>query len=187
MKRQGYSFVILKATEGTGYTDSKFYTYYKYARNAGLSVHAYHMTGNSTTAPAQHIAEAKHFYQVLAQTKASTGYAFTGYAFEDIEPTGTNSMTTTWWANADPACAGYFLNEMQALGQAKVGIYAGYFNWKSYLEGHTDTWPGNTKIWLARYNTTLGTNADVWQYTETGTIDGITGHFDLDISYDPDF
>ncbi|MDL5042398.1 glycoside hydrolase family 25 protein [Heyndrickxia coagulans] len=187
MKRQGYSFVILKATEGTGYTDSKFYTYYKYARNAGLSVHAYHMIGNSTTAPAQHIAEAKHFYQVLAQTKASTGYAFTGYAFEDIEPTGTNSMTTTWWANAAPACAGYFLNEMQALGQAKVGIYAGYFNWKSYLEGHTDTWPGNTKIWLARYNTTLGTNADVWQYTETGTIDGITGHFDLDISYDPDF
>ncbi|MGG3773159.1 GH25 family lysozyme [Heyndrickxia faecalis] len=187
MKRQGYSFVILKATEGTGYTDSKFYTYYKYARNAGLSVHAYHMIGNSTTAPAQHIAEAKHFYQVLAQTKASTGYAFTGYAFEDIEPTGTNSITTTWWANAAPACAGYFLNEMQALGQAKVGIYAGYFNWKSYLEGHTDTWPGNTKIWLARYNTTLGTNADVWQYTETGTIDGITGHFDLDISYDPDF
>ncbi|MGG3764975.1 glycoside hydrolase family 25 protein, partial [Heyndrickxia coagulans] len=187
MKRQGYSFVILKATEGTGYTDSKFYTYYKYARNAGLSVHAYHMIGNSTTDPAQHIAEAKHFYQVLAQTKASTGYAFTGYAFEDIEPTGTNSMTTTWWANAAPACAGYFLNEMQALGQAKVGIYTGYFNWKSYLEGHTDTWPGNTKIWLARYNTTLGTNADVWQYTETGTIDGITGHFDLDISYDPDF
>ncbi|MGG3707206.1 glycoside hydrolase family 25 protein [Heyndrickxia coagulans] len=187
MKRQGYSFVILKATEGTGYTDSKFYTYYKYARNAGLSVHAYHMIGNSTTDPAQHIAEAKHFYQVLAQTKASTGYAFTGYAFEDIEPTGTNSITTTWWANAAPACAGYFLNEMQALGQAKVGIYAGYFNWNSYLEGHTDTWPGNTKIWLARYNTTLGTNADVWQYTETGTIDGITGHFDLDISYDPDF
>lgn len=187
MKSQGYNFVILKATEGSGYTDSKFYTYYKYARNAGLSVHAYHMIGNSTTTSAQHIAEAKHFYQVLAQTKAKTGYAFTGYAFEDIEPTGTNSITTTWWANAAPACAGYFLNEMQTLGQAKVGIYAGYFNWKSYLEGHTDSWPGNTKIWLARYNITLGTNADVWQYTETGTIDGITGHFDLDISYDPDF
>lgn len=187
MKSQGYNFVILKATEGSGYTDSKFYTYYKYARNAGLSVHAYHMIGNSTTTSAQHIAEAKYFYQVLAQTKAKTGYAFTGYAFEDIEPTGTNSITTTWWANAAPACAGYFLNEMQTLGQAKVGIYAGYFNWKSYLEGHTDSWPGNTKIWLARYNITLGTNADVWQYTETGTIDGITGHFDLDISYDPDF
>ncbi|WP_346222303.1 glycoside hydrolase family 25 protein [Heyndrickxia faecalis] len=187
MKSQGYNFVILKATEGSGYTDSKFYTYYKYARNAGLSVHAYHMIGNSTTTSAQHIAEAKHFYQVLAQTKAKTGYAFTGYAFEDIEPTGTNSITTTWWANAAPACAGYFLNEMQTLGQAKVGIYAGYFNWKSYLEGHTDSWPSNTKIWLARYNITLGTNADVWQYTETGTIDGITGHFDLDISYDPDF
>ncbi|KGT37759.1 glycoside hydrolase family 25 protein [Weizmannia sp. CD-2023] len=187
MKSQGYNFVILKATEGSGYTDSKFYTYYKYARNAGLSVHAYHMIGNSTTTSAQHIAEAKHFYQVLAQTKAKTGYAFTGYAFEDIEPTGTNSITTTWWANAAPACAGYFLNEMQTLGQTKVGIYAGYFNWKSYLEGHTDSWPSNTKIWLARYNITLGTNADVWQYTETGTIDGITGHFDLDISYDPDF
>ncbi|WP_348658037.1 glycoside hydrolase family 25 protein [Heyndrickxia faecalis] len=187
MKSQGYNFIILKATEGSGYTDSKFYTYYKYARNAGLSVHAYHMIGNSTTTSAQHIAEAKHFYQVLAQAKAKTGYAFTGYAFEDIEPTGTNSITTTWWANAAPACAGYFLNEMQTLGQAKVGIYAGYFNWKSYLEGHTDSWPSNTKIWLARYNITLGTNADVWQYTETGTIDGITGHFDLDISYDPDF
>lgn len=187
MKSQGYNFIILKATEGSGYTDSKFYTYYKYARNAGLSVHAYHMIGNSTTTSAQHIAEAKRFYQVLAQAKAKTGYAFTGYAFEDIEPTGTNSITTTWWANAAPACAGYFLNEMQTLGQAKVGIYAGYFNWKSYLEGHTDSWPSNTKIWLARYNITLGTNADVWQYTETGTIDGITGHFDLDISYDPDF
>jgi len=187
MKSEGYSFVIIKATEGTTYTDPEFYTYYKYARNAGLSVHAYHMIGNSTTTASQHIAEAKHFYNVLSQTKAKTGYVFTGYAFEDVEETTSNGITATWWKNSAPVCIGYFLNEMKTLGQTKVGLYADYYDWTTYLENNTGFWPSDTKIWLARYNVTLGTEADVWQYTSTGTIDGIDGYVDLDISYDSDF
>jgi GH25 family lysozyme M1 (1,4-beta-N-acetylmuramidase) len=151
-----------------------------------LSVDAYHMIGNSTTTAAQQIAEAKQFYDVLSQTQAKTGYTFTGYAFEDVEQTSSNGITTNWWANYSPACVGDFLNEMQTLGQNRVGIYAADWYWLTYLENNTSTWPSNTKIWLARYNTTLGTNADVWQYTSTGTIDGISGYVDLDISYDSD-
>ncbi|MDR7001873.1 glycoside hydrolase family 25 protein [Neobacillus niacini] len=187
LKSEGYSFVIIKASEGTTYIDPQFYTYYKYARNAGLSVHAYHMIGNSTTTAAQHMAEAEHFYDVLSQTKEKTGYTFTGYAFEDVENTSSNGMTTTWWENYAPSCVGYFLNEMLGLGQTKVGIYASYWYWTTYLDNNTGTWPSNTKIWLAHYNTTLGTNANIWQYTSTGTIDGISGYVDLDISYDSDF
>lgn len=186
LKSEGYSFVILKATEGTTYTDPQFYTYYTYARNAGLSVDAYHMIENSTTTAAKHVAEAQHFYNVLSQTQAKTGYPFSGYAFEDVETTSSNGITTTWWKNYAPACVGNFLNELQTLGQTKVGIYAPYYYWTTYLDNNTKTWPSTTKIWLARYNTTLGTNADVWQYTSTGTIDGISGSVDLDISYDSD-
>ncbi|WEG13289.1 glycoside hydrolase family 25 protein [Pullulanibacillus sp. KACC 23026] len=187
LKSDGYSFVIIKATEGTTYTDPQFYTYYKYARNAGLSVHAYHMIGNSAATADQQIAEAEHFNDVLSQTQAQTGYAFTGYAFEDVEQTPTNGIDSDWWENDSPACVSSFLNELQALGQTKVGVYAAYWYWTTYLENNTNTWPSDTKIWLARYNTTLGMNADIWQYTSTGTIDGISGNIDLDVSYDSNF
>ncbi|CAM3178766.1 glycoside hydrolase family 25 protein [Sporolactobacillus spathodeae] len=185
LRSAGYSFVILKASEGTTYTDPTFYTYYKYAKNAGLSVHAYHVIGNSSTSSATPRAEAAHFASVLSQTKAETGYTFDGYAFEDVEATKSNGITTAWWENNAVSSISYFLNELTSSGQAKIGVYSNYSSWTSYLQNHTSTWPTATKIWLARYNETLGTNADIWQYTSTGTIDGFdtSGSLDIDIGY----
>ena len=44
------------------------------------------------------------------------------------------------------------------------------------------------KIWLAHYvpegqNTTYQGSYDIWQYTDSGTINGINGGTDLDIIY----
>lgn len=37
--------------------------------------------------------------------------------------------------------------------------------------------------WVAQYNTTLDTYADMWQYTSTGTVPGISGNCDMNICY----
>ena len=41
------------------------------------------------------------------------------------------------------------------------------------------------KIWLAQYNTapTYSGKIDLWQYTSKGSVAGISGHTDLNLSY----
>lgn len=52
-KREGISFVFLKATEGSGFVDSEFATNLAEARRAGLHVAAYHYVKGNVSASAQ--------------------------------------------------------------------------------------------------------------------------------------
>ncbi len=61
------------------------------------------------------------------------------------------------------------------------GMYANLHWWLNYLGG-LDRF---TK-WIAQYNSTLdfvGTNKDMWQYSSTGRINGISGNVDLNECY----
>ena len=68
-----------------------------------------------------------------------------------------------------------FLNTIEAAGY-KGMIYGSKF----YLENFWDNTYNN--IWLAHYvNKTSFTNYSIWQFSNTGVIDGINGDVDLDI------
>lgn len=61
------------------------------------------------------------------------------------------------------------------------GIYANLNWWNNYLVGLDEF----TK-WVAQYNTTnhyKGSNMDMWQFTDSGRIDGISGNVDLNECY----
>ena len=61
------------------------------------------------------------------------------------------------------------------------GVYANLNWWNNYLTG-LDRF---TK-WVAQYNTQChykGSNLDMWQYTSTGKIDGISGNVDMNECY----
>jgi GH25 family lysozyme M1 (1,4-beta-N-acetylmuramidase) len=99
----------------------------------------------------------------------------------------------------------YFLAKVRALAAAsatnprprvKTGVYVAHHLYTRFnLNLSTDT--GNSKtpdfIWIPRYGTNDGSlegsklpdySTDVWQYTSTGTIPGISGAVDMNAIYD---
>lgn len=66
------------------------------------------------------------------------------------------------------------------------GFHAGVYASKSWFENNVDaTQFQDYYIWLAQYSrqTTYGGHYDLWQYTSSGTINGITTRVDLDMCY----
>ena len=99
------------------------------------------------------------------------------FLYLDLERNGATDYTR---AQADAAILGY-IDEMHIYGNAeKLRLYFNY----NYLKNIIDPAWYDFKIWLARYNATMGdtfgANVVLWQYTHTGTVAGIKG--DVDIS-----
>lgn len=62
------------------------------------------------------------------------------------------------------------------------GIYANLYWWRTKL---TDPFFNNYSRWIASYNDELDYDGeyDIWQYSQTGFVEGIEGNVDLDIGY----
>ncbi len=75
-----------------------------------------------------------------------------------------------------------FCNTVQNSGFS-AGVYANKYWLTTYLK--TDTLPGNISIWCAQYNTkcTYKGRYDIWQYSSKGSVPGIQGNVDMNISY----
>lgn len=61
-----------------------------------------------------------------------------------------------------------------------VGVYANLNWWNTKL--NSERLEAYAK-WVARYNSTLGYDAGMWQYTSSGTIDGINAYVDMNYCY----
>ena len=74
-----------------------------------------------------------------------------------------------------------FCNIIENAGYT-YGTYANKNWFDSYL---TDPWYDKKIKWLAQYNSTVTYKGryDIWQYTSSGTFDGLNGKFDLNRSY----
>lgn len=64
----------------------------------------------------------------------------------------------------------------------QAGVYANYNWWTNYL---TDPAYDQWSRWIARYASATGYDKDydMWQYSETGSVPGISGNVDLDYWY----
>lgn len=172
VKASGIDFVILKAggsDKGT-YTDGFFEKNYKAAKEAGLHVGAYYFVGNTCTTKNAGIANANQFLAIIKDK------AFEYPVFLDIETT-----PTTKRAGATEAAIA-FCETMEEAGYY-CGIYA------SDVSGFVDRLD-QTKLdkfdkWVARYGTEPKkvSNYGMWQYSESGKVNGISGNVDLDYSY----
>ncbi|MGF2618692.1 glycoside hydrolase family 25 protein [Bacillus cereus] len=68
-----------------------------------------------------------------------------------------------------------FIDELRKLGAKKVGLYVGHHTYEQF-EAHTIL---ADFVWIPRYGGNKpGYPCDIWQYTETGNVDGI-GKCDL--------
>lgn len=67
------------------------------------------------------------------------------------------------------------------------GRTAGVYSYHDWLSKYVDmnTLPGNVSVWVAQFSDTLAYKGryDIWQYTSKGSIPGISGRVDMNISY----
>lgn len=117
------------------------------------------------TSEAQARSEAEHVLRLVK------GYKLSYPIYLDLEQDGTQSGAT--------ACAQIFGDIIEAAGY-QCGIYANKNWWTNYLVGLERY----TK-WVAQYNSqcTYGGFYDMWQYTSSGSVPGISGNVDMNHCY----
>ncbi len=177
IKAQGVDFVILKAGSTKSGIEPTFLMDYEGARAAGLEVGAYFYTYSTTVAGITHDAE-----MLLLWLE---GKQFEYPIYLDLE---------------DSSLAGLGKNHLSAMCEAFLcklqqnGYYAGLYTNHTWLTTILDTPRMVTlfDLWYARYPLTekptwneekYGKQLGMWQYTESGVLEGADGYFDLNYSY----
>lgn len=159
-------FAFIKATEGTTLKDEKFETNVSGSNAAGIKTGAYHFARFGSKSEA--LAEAEFFLSVVKKVNLSYPLVL------DLE---VNQRNVSKSVLTDAAVA--FLREIE-----KAGYFAMIYSGKSFLENCLDE--SKLKpfaLWVARYNSVLGRNADIWQYSSSGKVSGISGNVDMNICY----
>ena len=183
VKNSGVEFVIIRVgyrgygSAGTLVEDPKFKTYLDGATKAGLKVGVYFYTQAITTAEAKE--EAKF---VLDRIK---GYSLQMPIYYDIESvdydTGRLDSAGLSKAQKTALCTA-FCDTIIKSGYS-AGVYANYTWLNYYIDG-----AGLGKkypIWLAHYtsNTNYDQRMDMWQYSGSGTVSGISAYTDVNVWY----
>ena len=172
VKASGIDFVIIKAggSDRGFYKDSCFETNYAQAKAAGLNVGAYYFVGKRFQGEESGVADAKRFLDIIKEKE------FEYPVFVDIEAPEAFYKE----ANTDAAIA--FCKTMEEAGYF-CGIYG------SDISGFTDRMD-HTRLeayahWLARYGNPpeVCKDCQIWQKSSKGSVDGICGSVDMDISY----
>ncbi len=170
----GIDFVIIRAGYGKDRSPSQvdpyFETNYQNAKAAGLDVGAYWYSYATSVSAA--VAEAEYFLDTIA------GKQFEYPIYMDYEDSSQESLTTR--LRTDMVIAA-----LETLTDA--GYYCGLYcnvNWIDNLL-YADELTGYDK-WLAHYTDFTKYHNEyggVWQYSQTGTVDGVDGDVDLDYCY----
>jgi lysozyme len=162
----GVKFAFIKATEGTSFIDNKFLANVNCANAAGIKTGAYHFARFGCVEEAKE--EARHFLDIVSNITLT--YPLALDLEVDQKKVGKTKLT-------DAALA--FLEEVEKAGYTVV-LYSG----KSFLENNLEeSRLKKYPLWIARYNCELGRDADIWQYTSEGKVNGIQGNVDMNWAY----
>ncbi|MBP1736826.1 MAG: lysozyme [Oscillospiraceae bacterium] len=177
VKAAGVDFAIIRVGGryyGSGgiYADKNFTTNIQGALNAGIDVGVYFFSQaiNATEA-------AEEASYVLTQIE---GYDITYPVVFDWE---TSSDYRTYQLDTDTLtqCAVTFCNAIADAGYTPVVYFYPYIGYLYYDLSEIDDYD----FWLAEYSTTptFYYDFEMWQYTSSGTVDGISGNVDLNICF----
>lgn len=163
-------FAIIRAGISTS-KDVRFEDNYAGATAAGIPVGVYWYLRAMTV-------EAAH-REAAACIKAISGKKLSYPVYADIEEAAQLNLGCEKLS----AIAAAFLEDVEA-----AGYFVGLYSSKSHLEtGFTAEIRERYAVWVAHYGvgrTTYSGRYGMWQYTDKGKVDGITGAVDLDICYE---
>lgn len=164
VKADGYSFAIIKATEGSAFKDLRFHVNVARARHAGLKVGAYHFFRF----------DAHPYMQALNVLHSLRGVQLDLPVVIDIED----------WTNPNDRPAPRvvqhlvsFINELKKNGY-KVMVYTNKQGYKKYVERRLSGLP----LWICSFTEVPADMSwTFWQFTHKGKVAGVKGAVDIDI------
>lgn len=177
VKNSGVSYVIIRcgyrgSSTGALIEDPKFRSNIQGAKAAGLKVGVYFFS--------QAINEVEAVEEASMALNLIKGYGLNYPVFLDVESSGGRGDGID--AATRTAVCKAFCATIQNSGYS-AGIYAN----KTWFTTHINTGSlTGYKIWLAQYAsapTYTATRYDMWQYSSKGSVSGISGNVDMNISY----
>jgi len=166
----GISFAYLKATEGTSFTDPTFAGHREAAQDNGIPVGGYHYF--QLCSPG--VEQAQHFAAVLGDISASNHLP----PAVDLELEG--SCTTPPGRAALLAEVRAFLEQVEAATEREPVVYL-FPEFEAAYGFAAEL--GDYRQWVR----SLGERPDrpwwIWQQTDAGTVDGISGPVDVNIRW----
>jgi GH25 family lysozyme M1 (1,4-beta-N-acetylmuramidase) len=172
----GGRFAYVKATEGTSYTSPSFAQQYNGSYNVGMIRGSYHFGLPDVSAGAT---QADYFIAHGGGWSAD-GKTLPGTLDIEYNPYGatcygyTAAGMVNWIAS--------FSNEYHARTGRYPTIYS-TAGWWTQCTGNSAAFGSTNALWIARYNTTVGTLPagwgfqTIWQYSDTGVFPGDQDQF----------
>lgn len=168
VKADGVIGAIIRYADG-GTLDKRFAENMANAKAVGLHIGSYIFSRAKTKAEAE--TEATRLYN------ACKPYDPDMPLYIDLEAKGLEKYANT--------VAQAFLIKMKALG-GRGGVYANLNWWNNYLAETARDYSSNP-FWIAQYNSTMdykpSDRMGMWQYTSSGSVNGISGKVDMDKCY----
>lgn len=179
-KAAGVEFVMLRiggrfyGDKGTVYEDGAFDSYYQQAKAAGIKVGAYFFSQAVSTADA--VEEAEFVVKKLGGKKLDYPIAFDWENIADDEARTDNVNGSELTTIAEAFCNKVIESGYKAIvyaNSAQMFIMYDFETMKDY------------DFWLADYREfpTMYYKFDMWQYATDGTVDGIEGSVDMNLSF----
>ena len=172
VKNAGIDFAMIREGYGTKspkQIDSKFKDNVRGAKSVGINIGVYHYSYASSTDNAK--LEAQFCLENIQ------GYSLEYPVVYDIEDKTILKLTNRQRADICKA----FCEEIE-----RNGYYAMIYTNKSWLDNYlyAEELLKDFDLWLAQWNADkLSYSCGIWQYSDSGKIDGISGNVDLNISY----
>ncbi|MBO5143973.1 MAG: glycoside hydrolase family 25 protein [Lachnospiraceae bacterium] len=178
VKAEGVDFAIIRcgyrgSSSGWLIEDPYFYRNLQGAQKAGIQVGVYFFT--QATDLVEAVEEASMVVSLLGDVPLDYP------VFIDTEGAGGNGRADNLDPGTRTAVVNAFCQTIQNAGM-EAGVYASR-NW--YLNNLNLDELDAPKVWLAEYRQTPQYEGryDMWQYTSSGSVAGIEGRVDLNISY----
>ena len=164
-------------SSGTLTTDTKFETYYA-GLNGKTKIGVYWLSQAITTTEA--VAEADYVYNLI---KNKTIH-FPVYLDSEYSNSSHNGRADSLSKSARTNITIAFCDRIKALGY-RAGVYASDSWFNSNLDWST-LYARGYSLWVAKYSSTapqIVKNYDAWQYTSSGSCNGVSGNVDLSRFY----
>jgi GH25 family lysozyme M1 (1,4-beta-N-acetylmuramidase) len=167
VKQSGIQAAIIRAGYGreVSQKDTQFENHYKGARAAGLKIGAYWFSCANSINDASN--------EATACLKCLNGKTLDLPVYYDLEL----SWQQSFGVDTLTKFAENFCDKIKS-GGYRAGVYANAYWFNNCL----DYWALRSKysIWLAQWADSHSLKCDIWQYSDEGRVNGISGNVDLD-------
>lgn len=183
MNKPTVDFVFIKATQGTNYTDDKFYVNVLGCSKAGIPFSFYHFaTLNEANVKQDAANEANYFISVIKKALPPQLPLVLDIEVGDPKVQLDTFEVLTWIKT--------FFGTLDDSGYKNYMLYSGTPFLNTHLPKSHNL--GNIPLWLAAYTSKPvpilphGWNEyTIWQYSDKGNIQGISGFCDLNRTKQP--